>query len=217
MNQAIELRTRQVGPWPMNTYALVNLNTRQSILIDPGADPETLRAMIADTTPIAVVLTHSHADHLGALEPMLELLDVPLLCHAGPHVNNLELAADRELKHGDTIMLGDVPIEIIATPGHTADMLSLRVSNDPRIVVGDTIFEGGPGRTWSATDFQTTLDTLRTIILEWPDATLCYPGHGPAFRLGDQRAAIERFVQHDHGAFFGDAAWELPDDAQASG
>jgi glyoxylase-like metal-dependent hydrolase (beta-lactamase superfamily II) len=74
--------------------------------------------------------------------------------------------------------------------------------------VGDTIFAGGPGRTWSAADFQTTLRVLREVILRCPDDTVCYPGHGPEFRLGDKRTAIEAFLARDHGDFYGDASWE---------
>jgi glyoxylase-like metal-dependent hydrolase (beta-lactamase superfamily II) len=88
-------------------------------------------------------------------------------------------------------------------------MLCFALEGDPRVVVGDTIFEGGPGKTWSAEDFQTTLQTLRQVILAWPDETVCYPGHGPHFRLGDRRAAIEAFLRKDHGEFCGDATWDM--------
>jgi len=62
--------------------------------------------------------------------------------------------------------------------------------------------------TQSAADFQTTLGTLRNVVLAWPDETICYPGHGPSFRIGDLRPAIEAFLDRDHGDFFGDATWE---------
>ncbi len=80
---------------------------------------------------------------------------------------------------------------------------------DHRIIVGDTIFEGGPGKTWSAAGFARTLQTLGTVVLAWPDETICYPGHGPDFRLGDRRALIETFLAKDHCAFFGDATWRM--------
>jgi len=72
----LELRTEAVGPWPVNTYVLVCPTTRRSVLIDPGADPETLLEMLADTEPVGILLTHTHPDHFGALEEMRATLDV---------------------------------------------------------------------------------------------------------------------------------------------
>ncbi|MCB0004942.1 MAG: hypothetical protein KDE04_00765, partial [Anaerolineales bacterium] len=66
-----------------------------------------------------------------------------------------------------------------------------------------------PGRTWSNEGFQQTLETFRNVVLKWSDDTVCYPGHGPHFRLGDIRAAVEAFVAKDHGDFHGDATWDM--------
>ncbi len=204
---AIELRTRAVGPWPMNTYALVCPETRASVLVDPGADPHVLREMLAGTQPVAILLTHTHPDHIGALEEMRARLQVPLMAHAGPHVKNMQLAKNRVLADGDLIGLGKHQLRAYHAPGHTADMICFAVEGEQRVIVGDTIFAGGPGRTWSAADFQTTLRTLREVVLRWPDDAICHPGHGPSFRLGDVRPAIEDFLARDHGEFFGDATW----------
>ena len=72
-------------------------------------------------------------------------------------------------------------------PATSATRFALRWKMIIGVIVGDTIFEGGPGKTWSPEGFQTTLTTLRKVVLPWPDETVCYPGHGPSFRLGDQR------------------------------
>ena len=205
----IELRTRQVGPWGMNTYALVCPDTHQSVLIDPGADPESLIKMLAASTPIAILLTHTHGDHTGALDEMRQRLQLPLYAHPGPHAFGITLDADYWLKDGDTFQLGEHTLNVSHTPGHIGDQICFTIANDHRIIVGDTIFEGGPGKTWSAEEFQTTLKTLRDVVLTWPDDTVCFPGHGPYFRLGDQRAKIEAFLAKDHGDFFGDATWDM--------
>lgn len=202
----IELRQRSVGPWPMNTYALVCPATRHSVLIDPGADVEALLDMLDGTTPQAILLTHAHPDHVGALDEMRARLQVPLLAHAGPHPGDLQITAERELAHGDTVTVGEHTLNAYATPGHTQDMLCFGTTGTH--VVGDTLFAGGPGKTWSAADFQTTLRTLREVVLRWPDDAVCYPGHGPEFRLGDKRAVIEQFLSREHGDFYGDAEWE---------
>ena len=206
----LELRTRQVGPWSMNTYALVCPETGQSALIDPGADPDDLAKMLAGSTPAAIWLTHTHPDHVGALDEMRQRLKVPLLAHPGPHWQGLaDLDADQWLNHGDTVRLGNHSLTVYHTPGHIDDQICFAINDDHRIIVGDTIFDGGPGRTWSSEAFQVTLATLRDVVLAWPDDAVCYPGHGPHFRLGDKRAAIEAFVHKDHGDFSGDATWDM--------
>ncbi len=205
----LELRHWEVGPWPMNTYALVCPNTLASVLIDPGADPDLLHAMLAGSVPSAILLTHTHYDHVNALAEMRVELKAPVMCHAGPHVDDLQVNADRHLATGDVVSVGDFELKVYHTPGHTEDQICFYLVGDQRAIVGDTIFEGGPGKTWSPEGFETTCRTLKQVVLSWPDDTICYPGHGPSFRLGDQRPAIEAFLAKDHGRFFGDATWDM--------
>ena len=205
----LELRRRLVGPWPMNTYALICPDTRASVLIDPGADPETLMEMLAGTQPIAILLTHTHPDHVGALQEMRERLQIPLLAHPGPYFKGMALATDRVIADGEIVSVGRHTLKAHYAPGHIDDMICFAVIGGNDIVVGDTVFAGGPGNTRSAAAFQTTLRTLRDVVLVWPDDSICHAGHGPSFRLGDKRAAIEGFLARDHGDFYGDATWDM--------
>jgi glyoxylase-like metal-dependent hydrolase (beta-lactamase superfamily II) len=193
----------------MNTYALVCQETKRSVLIDPGADPDILSEMLSGTVPSAILLTHSHVDHVGALDEMRKRLNVPLLAHPGPHADGIDIDADRWLNNGDLVQVGQHTLQVYHTPGHIGDQICFAVQGDVTNIVGDTIFEGGPGKTWSTEQFQVTLNTLRDIVLGWPDWMICYPGHGPSFRLGDKRADIEAFLAKDHGEFYGDATWDM--------
>lgn len=205
----VELRTRPVGEYAENAYVLICTASRDSVLIDPGAKPDTLAEMLQGTRPVAILLTHTHFDHIGALAEMRAQLKVPLMLHSGPHANGIIVDADRWLKDGDTLKLGEHRLRFWYTPGHTQDQICIGIEGDPRIIVGDTIFDGGPGKTWTTEGFATTLNTLRQVVLRWPDDTVCFPGHGPSFRLGDRRKDIEAFLDKDHGAFFGDATWRM--------
>jgi hydroxyacylglutathione hydrolase len=203
----LELRRQTVGAWKVNAYALVCPRTCQSVLIDPGSQAGVLEEMLAGTHPVAILITHGHPDHVGALAAMRSKLSVPVLAHGGSESEPSPVKADRRIQDGDTFVVGDHRIHFIHTPGHTADQVCIAPENDHRILVGDAIFEGGPGRTLSNPAFRSTLKTLEGIILSWPDDTVCYPGHGDAFQLGPCRKAIREFLQKDHGGFFGDAEW----------
>lgn len=200
----LELRTRAVGPWQTNSYVLICPTTRQSVIVDPAAEAQTLLEMLGDSQPSAILVTHAHIDHIGALDEMRAELKVPVMAHVAAKAAR----AGRWLADGDLVRLGEHALRVYHTPGHAEDMVCFAVMADTRVIVGDTVFEGGPGKTWSTGDFQTTLGNLRNVVLAWPDETVCYPGHGSHFRLGDRRRAIEAFVSKDHRGVYGDATWD---------
>jgi len=203
--RGLHLGCQALGPWGTNAYVLVCPATSQSVLLDPAAQPERLRSMLGDSQPIAILLTHDHPDHVGALEEMRAALQVPVIAYSV----GTGLRVDRQLEDGDVVAVGDYSLRVYHTPGHTEDQVCYAIEHDSRVIVGDTIFEGGPGHTFSPRGFQVSVQTLSSVILAWPDETVCCPGHGPSFRLGDKRPAIEAFLARDHGDFFGDATWEM--------
>jgi hydroxyacylglutathione hydrolase len=104
--------------------------------------------------------------------------------------------------------VGNSQVRAVHTPGHTPGMTSLDLG-DGRVLVGDTLFVGGPGRTGSPEDFTITMRTLQDILFTWPDETVFFPGHGVHGTIGEERSAFEAFVERGWpSGLYGDVTWE---------
>jgi glyoxylase-like metal-dependent hydrolase (beta-lactamase superfamily II) len=203
---ALTLKSKAVGPWPMNTYAVICEETKTSAIIDPGADPHSILEMVKGTQVRKILLTHAHTDHVGALPEIKEATGAPVFLHPAER-EKFGVKFDISLKGGDVFKIGNHRIHSIYTPGHTPGMMSFNIGNF-RMIVGDTIFVGGPGKTWSAEDFLTTMRTMQNIVFQWSDETIFYPGHGPSGRIGDERSAFEAFLDKGWSKdLFGDVTW----------
>lgn len=203
----VKLIQKAVGPWPMNTYIVIDEATQTSVIIDLGAEPDTILSLVAGTKVDKILLTHGHEDHVMALDNVKDATNAPIYLHP-KDAAHFDLNFDIPLQGGDEIPVGDRTLEVIHTPGHTPGQCCFALG-DGRIVVGDTIFVGGPGRTWSPEDFATTMQTMRNIVFQWPDETEFFPGHGPSGKIGDERTAFEAFVARGWPEHLeGDVAWE---------
>jgi glyoxylase-like metal-dependent hydrolase (beta-lactamase superfamily II) len=203
----IKLITQAVGPWPMNTYIVIDEEKSNSAIVDPGADPDTILTLVEGTNIEAILITHGHPDHIGALAEVKAATQAPV--YMNPlEAQEFDLDFDLPLEDGQIITLGNSRLNAIHTPGHTPGMTSLDLA-DGRILVGDTIFVGGPGKTWSEEDFATTMRTMQQIVFAWPDETRFYPGHGPSGVIGQERPAFEAFLARGWSPdLFGDVTWE---------
>ena len=196
-----------VGPWPMNAYIVIDKTTNTSAIIDPGADADRLLSQVEDSRVAAIMITHGHADHVGALAAVKSATKAPV------YINPLdaakfELDYDHPFENNQVIPIGEQRLRVIHTPGHTPGMTCLDLG-DGRILVGDTIFVGGPGKTWSSDEFTTTMHTMQEIVFTWPDETRFYPGHGPSGTIGEERPAFEAFVARGWSRnLYGDVTWE---------
>ncbi|MBL7163473.1 MAG: MBL fold metallo-hydrolase [Anaerolineales bacterium] len=202
-----KLLAQAVGPWPMNTYVVICEETKTSAIIDPGADAEKILGMTEGTRVDKILLTHGHFDHVQALEKVKEATNARVYLHPAD-AQEFDLAFDVALEGGQQIPVGNLVLRAIHTPGHTPGQICFDLG-DGRIVVGDTVFVGGPGKTWSPDDFSATMKTMQEIVFTWPDETQFFPGHGPSGIIGVERPAFEKFVARGWpDDLQGDVTWE---------
>jgi len=203
---SILLKQKMVGPWPMNTYLLICDKSKISAVIDPGADADDILVLAGGTEIKKILITHGHFDHVDALGDLVEKTGADVWVHP-LDAEKFELEYDHPIINGESIAVGEQMIQAIHAPGHTPGMTCFDLG-DGRIVVGDTVFVGGPGKTWSPEEFQIQMETMGNIVFAWPDKTKFFPGHGPTGVIGEERPAYEAFVKKgwDPG-LFGDVAW----------
>lgn len=195
----------QLGPYGTNAYILVCNNTSNSLVVDAPAEAHTIISLLHGTSPRYILLTHDHMDHIGALSELREVLKVPLVAH---RADSARLSPFPEILVNDNeeITLGDLTITVLHTPGHTPGGICFHTGN--HLFSGDTIFSGGPGKTWSPGDFSQIMKSIKIKILVLPDDTNVYPGHGETTVLKKEREEIVIFDSRPHKPeLCGDVLW----------
>lgn len=195
------LHSLQVGPLASNCYIVGCEETRQGIVIDPGAESaRILRLLYKEALEIPlIVLTHYHFDHVGAAAPLQESLGATLAIHASdaPSLRNPpslfrrllpevpSLKADRLLRDGERLTIGRLTLTVLHTPGHSPGSIALYIPEEGIIFSGDTLFCEGVGRTdFPGGDMRALIESIRSKLFTLPDETIVYPGHGPSTTIG---------------------------------
>lgn len=180
---------------PTNCYIVFDENTKETMVIDPGGEPEKIIEMlnVLGGKLKYIYLTHCHGDHIAGVEKLkqecggkilihrsdaegLENEDISLTVYIG--LSNIELETDSRVDDEDLIHVGKIKFKVMHTPGHTQGGTCLYCEEEKLIFSGDTIFKG----TWGRTDLPTgslinIMNSITKKILLLPDETIIYPGH----------------------------------------
>ncbi len=193
----------EVGSLGTNCYIVWCEATKKAVVIDPGGDPARILSEIQreGLSVEAIINTHGHADHVMANTKIMEATHAPLWIHSadadmlGSGSRNLSAflggatscgTADRLLKDGEVLPVGEFSLTVLHTPGHTPGGISLLADN--AVVVGDTLFAESIGRThFPGGSYAQLINSIKTKLMTLDDDVKAYPGHGPATTIGWER------------------------------
>ena len=194
-----------VGPVQENCFVARREGSDHAVIIDPGEEAERIMAAVRDlgVTIDAVLVTHCHFDHVGAVAPVaretgapvyVSEIERPVLADImsyvpfpgfGPYES---YEADHTLKGGERLEIAGLEIDVLFTPGHSPGHLTYSVPSEHAVFSGDVLFQSSVGRTdLPGGDWPTLLSSIGGLVEALPEDTTVYPGHMGITNLGVER------------------------------
>ena len=203
-----DARMFTVGPVQENSFIVRQPGADRAVIVDPGDEPERLLAAVEalGVQLDAILVTHTHFDHIGAVAPVASATGAPVWC---PELERQVLAnimdyvpwpgfgpfesyeADHTVRGGETLELAGMSIEVISTPGHSPGHVTYAIAADAgdALFSGDVLFQGSVGRVdLPGGDWPTLLSSIETLVERFGPDTTVYPGHMGITTLGREQA-----------------------------
>ncbi len=196
-----------VGPVQENCFIVRAGRSGPALIVDPGDEADRLLRAIEELgieTVEAILVTHTHFDHIGAVAPVARATDAPVYC---PRLERQVLAnimdyvpwpgfgpfesyeADHTVSGGETLELAGLKIDVRFTPGHSPGHVTYAIAGEGALFSGDVLFEGSVGRVdLPGGDWPTLLASIESLVDEFAPETTVYPGHMGITTLGRERA-----------------------------
>jgi hydroxyacylglutathione hydrolase len=187
-----------LGPLQTNCYILAN-SKKTCLIVDPGEEGKKLINHLEQRKlkPQAILLTHAHFDHIGAVDDIRNQYNIPVYLHSkeknwlvDPALNGSQFfmmgqikvrQADHLISNEGTITVGDFTFEVYETPGHSPGSISFYFREDGIVVSGDALFQGSIGRTdLPGGNHEVLIKSIHDKLLVLPEETQVLPGHGPS-------------------------------------
>ena len=203
----IDVRMFTVGPVQENCFIVREKGAERALIVDPGDEAERIESALEGLqikTIDAILVTHTHFDHIGAVAPLARATHAPVYC---PELETRVLAnimeyvpwpgfgpfesyeADETVKGGETLELAGLTIEVMFTPGHSPGHVSYAIRDERALFSGDVLFQGSVGRVdLPGGDWPTLLASIESLTTAFPPETTVYPGHMGVTTLGRERA-----------------------------
>jgi len=197
-----------VGPVGCNCTVVVCPVTREALVVDPGGDAGKILALLTkmNARAVGIVLTHGHFDHILGTREVAAATGAPVSIHGGDldmyqglvrQARYFDLMAEQPpepaqiLAGGEILSFGQLRALVLHTPGHTPGSVGLFIEAPgevPVLLAGDTLFEGGIGRTdFPGGSSQQILRSIRDTLFLLPNETVVVAGHGPETTIGEER------------------------------
>jgi hydroxyacylglutathione hydrolase len=202
----VDVRILTVGPVAENCFIARLDDGERGLIVDPGDEADRILRVV-DELGLgidAILLTHTHFDHVGAVTPVARATGAPVWC---PELEVPVLAdimafvpwpgfgpyesydADHTVAGGEHLELAGMEIDVLHTPGHSPGHVTYSIPGEGALFSGDVLFQGSVGRVdLPGGDGPTLMESLRTIVEGFPEETTVYPGHMGVTTLGAERA-----------------------------